>query len=272
MRNALKYFYNIDVDDINNKNGIYYFDKYVLKEYKNNIDIDLYNYLFNSDLRINKIVLNKENNFITNIDNKQYVLIENIYNDEYTIDNILREPLLNIYEVKDWSKLWEDKVDYFEKVIITIMDKNIRDVYPYYIGLSECAIRIYKEKKKEVPISLCHKRIGSKYRYNDPDNIVIDYKVRDIAEYIKYLFFEKEIQPLEIINLVDKLELYGDDALLLYARLLFPTYFYDCLEDACNYNIYTSKINSYELFLKDVFLVLNKSNNIPAIDWIQKKI
>lgn len=272
MRNAIKYFYNIDIDNLKNVNDIYYFDNYVLKEYKNNIDIDLYNYLFKSNIRINRILLNKDNNFITDIDNKKYILFENKYNDKYDINNILSQPLLNVYEVKEWSRMWEEKVDYFEKVIITVMDKNIRDVYPYYIGLSECAIRIYKEKNNDINISLCHKRIGKNYRYNDPDNVIVDYRVRDIAEYIKYLFFEEEIESVKIIDMIKNIRLSSDEALILYARLLFPTYFYDCLERGCDYNKYLSKINQYELFLKDIYIVLNRNNNIPMIEWLQKKI
>ena len=272
MRNAIKYFYNLDVDRLQNYYNGYLFDKYYIKEIKNNFDYELYNYLIHNNINVNRIIKNNNNEYITIIDNKYYMLLNIDNRVNLDIDNInsfFKEVKTN-REI-NWAKLWELKVDYYEKEMLKINSKDILKIFPYYIGLSENAIRVYKENNGDCKIGICHRRLDNSIDFYSPDNIIIDYYVRDISEYIKYLFFQEEKDNYEIINIINTLYLTNDEYILLYSRLLFPSYFYDCIENNEDIIKYSSKINQYERFLKMYYENLKGRVNLPRIDWLIKK-
>ena len=65
---------------------------------------------------------------------------------------------------------------------------------------------------------------------------------------------------------------------MLYARLLYPSYYFDIYERVIEDKIDEEKllpiierVNEYELFLKDCYLALSKYYNIEQIKWIINK-
>ena len=65
---------------------------------------------------------------------------------------------------------------------------------------------------------------------------------------------------------------------MLYARLLYPSYYFDAYEDVMNNNgdekviiKITDKVNEYEMFLKRAYEEISKYTNLERIDWIIKK-
>ena len=70
--------------------------------------------------------------------------------------------------------------------------------------------------------TLAHKRIEKKEDLYDPLNIIIDTKVRDIAEYIKKEFFYGEIKLVEIKQFIISNIISKDEVMLLIARLIYP--------------------------------------------------
>ena len=76
----------------------------------------------------------------------------------------------------------------------------------------------------------------------------------------------------ELQKNLNKINLTRDDAILLFSRLLFPTYFFDSIEFKTNFEIYSSRINQYEELLSIVFGLLNNIYKIPKIEWLIKKI
>ena len=182
-----------------------------------------------------------------------------------------------LYEVEykndmSWYLLWEKKVDYYEKTSITLKDKELKSIFPYYIGLSENAIKYCKENSINTRCCFCHIRINSCYDYFSPDNIIIDSSVRDIAEYIKFKFFEEDFNEYELIDFFNSILFKKEEYVLLYARLIFPTYIYDCIELNQNINKYVKKINDYEKLLIKVYYIITEKVDIPKIDWLIKKI
>ena len=273
MRNAIKYYYDIDVDSLKYEKGEYLFDNYILKEMKKEVDINLYNFFIGNHIYLHHIIYNNRGEYATTIDKKKYILLQKQHDVNINMQNITMFLVdINVSEKKDWSKLWEAKVDYYEKNIITQRDKECMSVFPYYIGLSELAIRLYKEIDGDGTYSICHDRLISDNDFYSPDNIITDYKVRDIAEYIKISFFNETINLNEVFEALDHIVLTPVDYQLLYSRLLFPTYFYDCLENNENLSKYTSKINQFEDLLNEMFYYLKVKANIPKIDWLIKKV
>ena len=69
----------------------------------------------------------------------------------------------------------------------------------------------------------------------------------------------------------------SDELLLLFARMLYPSYYYDCYEKINNgendeiLDVYINKIEDYELLLYNIYNKIKAKTNIPRIDWIIKK-
>ena len=103
----------------------------------------------------------------------------------------------------------------------------------------------------------------------------LDCSLSDIAEYIKTCFFNDDINKLNLRYILSNLD--KTDILILYSRLLYPSYYYDCCEKISNgydeqiLELYINKIDEYETFLKELYFDIKDKFYIPMIDWIIKK-
>lgn len=273
MRNAIKYFYNLDVDDLFSKNDDYLFDTYILKKIDKKIDYSIYNFFIQNNLYIDKIICNNFNEIESLIDNKRFILVKREKRVNLSFFEIFCFfKKVEINQKNNWALLWKEKVDYYEKESIRIVNVEFRRFFPYYIGLSENAIKYYSENNGNYTVCFSHNRLNDSIYFYCPNNIIIDCISRDIAEYIKYSFFKKNLNMLELEKIINEISLTRDDAILLFSRLLFPTYFFDCIELKSNFELYFSKINQYEELLNKVFVLLNNIYDIPKIEWLIKKI
>ena len=299
MKDLLNYYYYLYPDKIEKLQNNYYF------EFKNHffgfylfngnlMDIkDIYNlnnYMLFNNYKINKIILNKEFNVLTKKDNNYYVLIELIIYDKNKINlnNILNFNKLklgiNILNRTNWIYLWENKIDNIEYILSHIKNKY-RMLYNssfYYIGLTENAISYLKYLEiSNTNIGICHKRIqisNNLIDFYNPLNLIIDYKVRDLAEYYKSIFFNKNIDTLDIINSIKLINMSEVDYIYFYVRMLYPSYFFDIfdkvLNDKINENsilLITKKQEEYEYLLYEIWKLLKSKINIIGIEWLNKK-
>ena len=130
-------------------------------------------------------------------------------------------------------------------------------------------------------VVLSHRRVfypNYKLNFFNPLSFVFDLEVRDIAEYLKAMFFtiDTEYEVLEDLKCylsIKRLSIY--DASMLYARLLYPSYYFDIYEEVMNKDRneedlikIIKKANLYEDFLKAAYLEINKYAAIEKIDWI----
>ena len=306
MKNACIFYYNLNPDNIHQKDGVYYFkinnSRYYLYPYYRDIKEVNSLYKINIELKrkniyVHEIILNKDNNIITIIDNIMYILLkvyikENEFIDissiSYLTNNTLIKKQEDILIQKDWATLWEIKNDYLEYQIsqFGIKYKDIANSFSYYIGLAENAISYARntllENKDKINLSLCHRRLNINNTLLDlfnPLEFIIDYRVRDIAEYIKSCFFNNKN------NLIDKIDNFFNiirpnnfEVRMFYARLLYPTYYFDIFEDIIDEKSNENELNKiivrnkeYEIFLKDVYIYLSKNYYIPEISWILNK-
>ena len=177
----------------------------------------------------------------------------------------------------DWIKLWENKIDYYEYHIKYVGNSNeLKESFDYYIGMGETAISYlkYNLEQKNENLVISHKRVN-KNDYHNPINITIDYRVRDIAEYLKeYIIYDNQ-NKIDIEKLFEKLELSRNEYILLYGRLLFPSYYFDMYDkiinkQSTNYELNKIIINieKYEQFLSNIYLLINRKVNIPKVNWI----
>ncbi len=314
MNNYIDYYYNLYPNTIEKVGRNYRFflnnEKYYIIMYERNLEemdtlVKLNKEMIERGSLVHEIVLTKDGKAVFLCDNNFYALLRVYINENIPIkiDDIFYMLDYNdtikpndIIGRMNWANLWSSKVDYFEYHIGHLIKKYpyIYKTIDYYLGLAENAISYVKDIKTPASlISICHRRIGvtsTLFDLYNPFNLVIDYKVRDIAEYIKSVFFYGENSCVEgVVNsenmIVDKCNIilerifkkyiFDNEALnLLFARLLFPSYYFDLYENvidnSLNENVISciiKKSSAYEEFLKIILL----KTPIPYVEWLASK-
>ncbi len=304
MKNNIMYYYNLRIDNITQNNNNYYFtinnDNYCFTIYTRDIKesdaiYKLNKYMLSSNILVHEIIPNKDNYVVTIINNIPYILYK-IYinknkkltineltylsNYTYQVDKILTR--------NNWNILWSNKIDYFEYQINQMGKKYpiLVDTFAYFTGLAENAISYVKYTTLETQIEtsdnpvISHRKINNTTQslYN-PLNIILDHKSRDIAEYIKLSFLNKNTNIYQELDSYFSNNYYSEYGLrLLYARIIYPSFYFDMYEQIIQglrkesdlLNIVTL-LDDYELYLKEMYYYLKKYHNIPEIDWITKK-
>lgn len=297
MKNILLYNYNLDVDeykDVNNGICFYvdYNKYYFLRINRVKTDVELiYNLTQNNNTNYHYILKNNKGGLVTSVGGINYVLlkINGPEHSEVDLNDIInnQKPLSGGYnELRrdNWGMLWSEKVDYLEYQV-SELSKNypiIRSSFSYFVGLAENAIQYYNMLNiKDLSLVVSQKRILSpnySLFYYNPLSVVIDYKARDIAEYIKSSFFNNDFSWGTVENLVNKNYLTSLECNLLYTRVLYPSYYFDdiylVLEKGADEEIllkYINRVEEFEDFLRKLYDVLSSNYDLIKIDWITKK-
>lgn len=304
MKNTINYYYNISINDFIKTDIDYYFfinnEEYHLVKYNRPIeDIDalfkLNNQMLNRKILVHQIILNKDKSAITIVNNIPYVLLKlcNYKNNQIYLNDInyIQHMTYNIEFDKsllrcDWVKLWCEKIDYYEYQINQLGKEYpiLCDSLSYFIGLGENAISYIvnniKDDKKFLVVS--HKRIrvnNGSFEFYNPLNFIIDNRVRDVSEYIKNTFFNNKFNSNELRTYLNYNNFNKDDYIYLFARLLFPTYYFDIYDEVINTKSdenmiipILDKINDYEKFLVSMYryIVYEKKVQIEPIEWLLK--
>ena len=301
MNNFIKFFYNMKVTNTNFINNYYefnhnnnYYRLYILNE-----EYNIYNY--NNIYTINKeiinntlmseIILNKDKNIITTYHNINYILLKincNI-NKDITLEEIdyLSKVKIVNNNKSNWGLLWSKKIDYLEELISENGKKypQVVNSFNYFIGLSENAISYYNniDIDNNMMHYISHKRLKPTDKVDslyNPLNIIYDYRVRDVAEYIKNSFWTDNHNIYnELNNYLYKNNLSLNEVKLLISRILFPSFYFDLYEDIFNYNKdekilnnIISRIDEYEEYLNSIIIYFKRFYPIDEIEWLKKKI
>lgn len=305
MKETIKYYYNIDVDNLEESNGKYHFKwhnrDFFFVFYNRNLE-ELDDILLcvqnmrEKGIQVNDLFLNRNNSYLTKVNDYNYILMavtnyEETY-DIFDIASIANKLKLNQQNSKlyrnNWGNLWMQKIDYFEYQIRELgLNKVVtKDSFSYYIGLAENAISYVnnvnlKYPRENATIVLAHRRVfypNYKLNFMNPLSFIFDLEVRDIAEYLKAMFFgtddtQEVLEDLKAYLKIKSMTYY--EASMLYARLLYPSYYFDIYEEVMNNDrneedlvSVVSKCNSYELFLKEAYLEISKYAPIEKIDWL----
>lgn len=283
MENILNYYYQLNIIDIKKKDYYYLlttdeYEQYIFNEIidsnelKENLD-----YLNNTNVLYDLLILTKEGNITINYNDKEYALFK-VRNNENL--NILSFSNLITTGKLKWGTLWSNRVDYYlEQIAEVVEQKEIKYAMDYYISLAEIAIsyfntlsEIYNENT--LTFTLSHHIITSpidKYMFYNPSNMCFDLSVRDIAEYIKESFFNDILTNYEILSLIDKINLNESLANYLLVRLIYPSYIfklYDIFIETKELNKkfyeYMKKSREYETLLSTIYNKLKLKYSIKA--------
>lgn len=305
MKETIHFYYNIDVDNIDEKDGRYHF-QYNNRDYffvyynrlKEELDdiLECVSSLKTKGIDCHEVILNKDGGVLTKISDYDYILfaVSNSYEKYDIIDIsemnkklIIGSKISKIYR-NNWGSLWSAKVDYFEYQIHELGNQKyaVVESLSYYLGLAENAISYVNEINAEghnpieEKVVLAHRRIfypNYKLNYLNPLSFIFDLEVRDIAEYLKAMFFsndsEETFDELALYLRVNKLSSYSYK--MLYARLLYPSYYFDIYEEVMNNEkdvnslvSIVAKVDEYEEFLKKAYLEISKYASLAKIDWL----
>lgn len=304
MKNFIDYYYNINVSEIKHIHDKYFIytnnERYMLKVFGDTDFFMVYEYLANQldkYLYFFRIVKNRQNDYLTYIDDKTYILLK--------LSDI-NNNIISIYDIKinqffeysnkisrlirfPWVKLWENKIDYFEEWCYLKQNqyKNMYSLFHYFIGVAENAVLYLKiteaeEKVEEIDrLVISHNRLSmdsSLYDYYDPTNIVLDHPSRDVSEYIKstYVHGNFDIKLLEEYLNEHHFSKYG--LRLLYARILFPSFFFDYIDEMILNSYDTdllyleARIIEFEKFISQISVFFKEKYDIPVVTWCIKEI
>lgn len=297
MNNAILFFYNINVSSVKKINKNYYFkylnDNYGIYSYNRDILDAPALYLLNIEL-LNRGLIgyeiiptnNREILFI--YEGKYFIMMKfpNITNRTISYNDILNfnfEIENNKYKNLDksnWNQSWSNKIDFIQYQFRQISNKYpiIDNAIDYFIGIWENAISYYVDNVKTTSKKyVCHKRVDVNMdllEFLNPLNFVIDYKERDIGDYLKSYVTTKNYSIHSFDNILNHQS--RDSLIVLIDRILFPSYFFDLYE----------KIIVDKQKEKDILKAIDKKSNIihllkyifdryydlniPYINWIKK--
>ncbi len=303
MKEVIEYNYNIVLDYVNEDNNItsfYYGDNlYIFVSYKRTEEeiqeiLAVGKELINKNIKVLEIMFTKDNNALCKIANESYIMLKvtQNYKEEISIIDIINYNNITILKGNKyknlWGDLWSKKIDYFEYQIRErgVGKNTILDSFSYYIGLAENAVALVNYKNKEYQngenekVCLSHRRIffpSYNLNYFNPVSFIFDLEVRDPAEYIKACFFAGEDATLELSTYLKSVKLTNYEYNMFYARLLYPSYYFDIYEDIINEEKeedalipIIKKVEDYEIFLKEVYRELSKYCAIENITWLTK--
>ncbi|GMB09022.1 spore coat protein YutH [Thermolongibacillus altinsuensis] len=208
--------------------------------------------------------------------------------------------------IGEWKDLWSRRLDQLEQFWKNKMkkhpenefDKQFFESFPYYLGLTENAIQYLVDTELDdfpQPVdsaTICHHRFRSSI-WEDmivkiPLDWVYDHCARDLSEWIReqWLHSSDEAEIHSFLSDYERISpLSRFSWRLIYARLLFPLHYFECVEgyylakdererkryEIELYNI-LDKTNEYERCLgrfHDLLKHRAMSFHLPTIHWLK---
>ena len=222
MKNLINFYYNLLVSDFKKANDRFMF-KIDNKNYQfipfygdANKFYEIYMLLVKNNKYCHQVLLNKDKQLLTFYNNTPYLLIkENINIEKYVdINEIINYDFFVVGNYSlNWKNIWEEKIDYYEYQMNQLAFKypKLKNSFNYYVGLTETAINLLNYiENKEINYYVCHKRINYNEKLSEffnPINIIVDSRVRDIAEYIKTNYINDVLKISEVYYYLDNLNL-----------------------------------------------------------------
>ena len=267
MRDLISFSYNVDASNLEAFGDIFFMDHgdrytYIIPvgEEKNTTFFHLLKFI-NESTNFNH-VFTREGAATLLIRDKHFYCMESkilihrtIGNDQLDVPVLYpaEYPLAQHFKVK-----WIDKTKINEEYLNLAIDKTPKhlksvlfDLATFYNHLTEEAYRLVADfEDTTFSTSLCHARVKPEtplYEMFMPEYLVLDNRSRVYCEYLRYLFLESNnMEKIEhiVARITSRYELREKEWQFLYARLFFPTHFYDLVYDI----IIHGEINLQELF------------------------
>lgn len=281
MKNIITYYYNLVPDKYKEIEDIILIEcnkeLYIAKVIK---DKDMFIKII-SEINNNifyKPVLNKTNTYFFEYNNLTYSIFKAVEPSIARYDNFFILEVVDSVNI-NYSTIWEHNIEYYIKHLTSLESSNTEDItnINYYIGLAENAIKMNElGNKLTIKVRKCLSHYRIKYpnynlTYCDPTELLVDYVSRDIAEYTKSKFFSDEMTVEEFIKIINKYNFNDKELLYLFARLLYPNYYFDLLplKNIEKQQIIINKRKKYEKFLHEIFEQIKTTTLYINISWLK---
>lgn len=275
------------------------------------------------DNRICQFLKTNEGEMIVEWEGKKQCVLSTRYADEAPVQKLGRKlskfhyrgrsisfQVKKINRIGQWKGFWEKRLDQMERVWNEALfqppendfERMFVQSFPYYLGVAENAIQYLVDTElDENPVevdsgTVCHERFsyrtwGERYFIKNPFQWVFDHCSRDLAEWTRERYFRniKTYEP-------DVKSFFSDYGALmplspfswrlLYARLLFPIHYLECVEEYYitsseqerhvlneRLNKYLNQTREHERFLGsfyDLVEVPVRKHKIPIPEWLMK--
>ncbi|MCM3567587.1 spore coat putative kinase YutH [Neobacillus mesonae] len=221
------------------------------------------------DQQVPVIMPSKDGNFITKWEGKQYCVLAVMEVERQQRQTKLGRKLAKFHErgrrvpfqiertsrIGQWKGLWEKRLEQMERVWNGLLFQTPEDEFermfiesfPYYMGLTENAIQYLVDTElDDEPLetdsgTVCHNRFtthtwGGRYIVKNPFDWIFDHRSRDLAEWTRERYFRNnQTYDVELRQFFSEYQsivpLSPFSWRLLYARLIFPLHYFDCIED-----------------------------------------
>ncbi|MCH5167680.1 MAG: hypothetical protein J1F35_07325 [Erysipelotrichales bacterium] len=281
MENIIAYYYNLNPEKYKENGDVIIIEShgelYIARIIK---DKDVFTKIVSS---INssffyKPILNRTNGYFFEYNNQTYALFKAINPAVPRYDDFIIIESIESTEI-NYSSIWEHNIEYFIKQLTSLDFSNTEEItnINYYIGLAENAITMNElANKLTINARKCLSHYRIKYpnynlTYNDPTELLIDYISRDIAEYTKSKFFLEGMSVEEFMKLINKYKLNDKELLYVFARLLYPNYYFDLLSEknTDKQQKIIEKRKKYEKFLSNIFEQIKTTTLYVNISWLK---
>lgn len=219
-------------------------------------------------------------------------------------------PLKKIVQIGRWKSFWETRLEQMEKFWNDKLfggpenefDKMFLESFPYYMGLAENGIQYLTDTEiDEEPLfpdhgTVCHRRFhanswGERFHIKNPFDWVFDHCGRDLAEWTRERYFHNiKTYERDVSRFFRDYQSFSPLSSfswrLIYARLLFPLHFFDCVENyycaaseqekhLCHDLLqrYLQYTKEHEQFLGSFFELLEvpvRAYRIPVPEWLRR--
>lgn len=216
-------------------------------------------------------------------------------------------PITSCRRIGQWRELWAKRIDQMEAFWANMMaagpaspfDRLFLESFPYYLGLAENAVQYVADTElDDEPLrvdyaAFCHERLpqagwveGTEAKL--PLDWVYDHCARDLAEWVRHLYHKRGLGCQRAVR--QFFQDYGHLAplssfawRLVYARLLFPLPYFECIEayyttadreeQARQERALRQLLDAsreYEQFLASFAEIAGIANHIrlPAVEWL----
>lgn len=242
------------------------------------------------------IVKNKYNKYISSSEGNNNICMLT-YKDEKNIDinyfvkmHMAFFNAFNYYvNIEDIIILWDQRLEYIQNQCLVALNFDndahmiLYEYSQFAIGLAINALQYLSDmkidfNKKHYLTTLTHRRIKKmdKFELFNPFNLIIDHSSRDLAELYKNNLIDFDT----LFSICQSYSYNVDEYEYLIARLLFPTFIFDIIEDIATDNtmydyqneIYyaISKQNEQLDKLKYFYKRISQLMLIRPIDWLNK--
>jgi len=271
---------------------------------------------------VSTFCLAKNGKYLVTVEKQDFVVLRNPMKKRSSYSNIgrklakfhyrgrlIQEEITQTNRVGTWRILWEKRLEQLEGFYHRLLQRSpsetfeilFVDIFPYYMGMAENAIQYVADTElDEDPLAadagtICHERFrpdtwGQSAIIKNPFDWVFDHAARDISEWIRFQFWHQQSkykaeikQFIKGYQSIQPLTLFSWR--MIFARLLFPLHFFECVEDYFMASSHQRKkeleeqmtryirdTKEYEHFLASFYQLVEipvKRVPIPVVSWLR---